>query len=142
MNGRSYAVTASEVERYRSEHLGRRGGFHDPNHPRYGEQGPGRGRQKKIVTTTDTTTTSRRLSGRPRPLACVCVADSATCDHAMFVSPPPIPDTRSMSATIYGGGQGMETSRGLRRRSLVAVAGSSWRRNQRGLPPVKTRVEE
>jgi excisionase family DNA binding protein len=52
MIGRSYAVTASEVERYRAEHLGRRGGFEDPNHPMHGEQGPGRGRPKKTTEST------------------------------------------------------------------------------------------
>lgn len=44
--GRSYAVTASEVERYRREHLGQRTGFHDPAHPLYGKQGPGHRRKK------------------------------------------------------------------------------------------------
>jgi excisionase family DNA binding protein len=43
--GRSYAVTASEVERYRREHLGQRTGFHDPAHPMHGKRGGG-GRKK------------------------------------------------------------------------------------------------
>ncbi len=46
MIGRSYAVTASEVERYRREHLGQRTGFHDPTHPLHGKQGPGHRRKK------------------------------------------------------------------------------------------------
>jgi excisionase family DNA binding protein len=45
--GRSYAVTASEVERYRREHLGQRTGFHDPAHPMYGKQGPGHRRKHR-----------------------------------------------------------------------------------------------
>jgi excisionase family DNA binding protein len=45
--GRSYAVTASEVERYRREHLGQRTGFHAPSHPLHGKRGGG-GRRKKI----------------------------------------------------------------------------------------------
>jgi excisionase family DNA binding protein len=44
--GRSYAVTASEVERYRREHLGQRTGFHDPAHPLHGKQGPGHRRKR------------------------------------------------------------------------------------------------
>jgi hypothetical protein len=42
-----WLVHVDEVERYRREHLGQRTGFHDPKHPRYGEQGPGRGRPKR-----------------------------------------------------------------------------------------------
>ncbi len=41
--GRSYAVTASEIERYRKEHLGQRTGFHDPAHPFHGKRGGGGG---------------------------------------------------------------------------------------------------
>ncbi len=44
--GRSYAVTSSEVERYRREHLGQRTGFHDPTHPMHGKRGGG-GRRKQ-----------------------------------------------------------------------------------------------
>ncbi len=64
MIGRSYAVTASEVERYRAEHLGRRGGFDDPNHPMHGEQGPGRGRKAKTTTTTTTSATTTTTAPR------------------------------------------------------------------------------
>ncbi len=50
--GRSYAVTASEVERYRKDHLGQRTGFHDPDHPMHGKRGGG-GRRPKDVTGQD-----------------------------------------------------------------------------------------
>ncbi|MGI8546824.1 MAG: helix-turn-helix domain-containing protein [Gemmatimonadaceae bacterium] len=46
MIGRSYAVTASEVERYRQEHLGQRTGFQNPTHPFHGKRGGG-GRRRK-----------------------------------------------------------------------------------------------
>jgi len=39
-------VTASEIERYRRQHLGQRTGFHDPEHPMHGKRGGGR--RKKI----------------------------------------------------------------------------------------------
>ena len=47
MIGHSYAVTATEVERYRKEHLGQRTGFQNPAHPFHGKRGGG-GRRKKI----------------------------------------------------------------------------------------------
>jgi hypothetical protein len=40
-----WLVHEDEVERYRREHLGQRTGFHDPRHPLYGKQGPGRPRK-------------------------------------------------------------------------------------------------
>ncbi len=45
--GRSYAVAATEVERYRKEHLGQRTGFHDPTLPFYGKRG-GSSRPEKM----------------------------------------------------------------------------------------------
>ncbi len=45
VGNRTYVITDEEVERYRREHLGKRG-FASATHPLYGEQGPGHRRKK------------------------------------------------------------------------------------------------
>jgi len=45
LTGKAYLVTATEVERYRREHLGKYG-FANREHPLHGKQGPGHRRKK------------------------------------------------------------------------------------------------
>jgi excisionase family DNA binding protein len=60
--GKTYLVTASEVERYRSEHRGRHAGFETEGHPLHGKRGGG-GRKKHATDLASESQTPRRKVG-------------------------------------------------------------------------------